>query len=439
MPKVQENFNTEKDQLLARYRCSTEIALEQADFLNYPDIVILQALTIYLGVLQNTGDMRSAWFLNGVLVRLAVSMKLHRDGSHFANTAPFETEVRRRLWWQICLIDSRSEVVQDPEYRLSESMFDTEMPANVDDADLQPGLSMLPTIVDKWTDMTVFLLRCEIWKLSRKLQSLEYGKYALPSKIDERLQLFQQSQAPIEDTYLKHLDSNQPLHSFVATSARLFLTKVDLIIHTMQHSARAPGQYPTENLPDDKIFQSSLSIIEYNYALQNEPSWGSWRWQIHAREPPWHALRVVLNQLRTRHWTTVFEGAWSSAKKSFDSLSEDSRRDPRYQYLSLLVSAVGKHRTSECKHQQTSGVAMDASIDLTSSAMAMTLSAPLLQDGIGGTGPTWRPEEPSLSVPSEPMNNDFSEDPMLGFDWQAWDGNAEGSERSFDFWNMSGL
>ena len=89
------NFDTDKDQLVARYRLGTEQALEQADFLNNPDIIILQALAIYLGVLQHTGETRSAWFLAGVLVRIAVSMKLHRDGSNVANITPFEIEMRR--------------------------------------------------------------------------------------------------------------------------------------------------------------------------------------------------------------------------------------------------------------------------------------------------------------------------------------------------------
>jgi hypothetical protein len=234
------NFNTDKDQLVARYRLGTEQALEQADFLNNPDIIVLQALTIYLGVLQHTGETRSAWLLAGVLVRVAVSMKLHRDGSDFPNITPFEIETRRRLWWQICLIDSRSEDMQVSKYKLSEGMFDTEIPANTDDANLGPGMSKPPVVAERWTDMTVFLIHCEVWKLSRRLQSVTAASHASPPDIDERLELFQRSQTRIEDTYLKHLNPNQPLHSFVATIARLFLTKVDLILHTKQHSLLTP-------------------------------------------------------------------------------------------------------------------------------------------------------------------------------------------------------
>ena len=188
-------------------------------------MVVLQALTIYLSVLQHTGDTKSAWLLAGVLVRVTVSMKLHRDGSHFADTTPFDVEMRRRLWWQICIIDSRSEDVQASQFKISEGMFDTEIPANTDDANLDPEMSRPPIVAERWTDMTPFLIHCEIWKLSRRLQFTPAPAYAMFPDIDEKIEVFRRFQERIEKSYLKHLNPDQPLHSFVATSARLFLTK----------------------------------------------------------------------------------------------------------------------------------------------------------------------------------------------------------------------
>ncbi|SLM40424.1 Transcription factor domain, fungi [Lasallia pustulata] len=432
--EVHVNFKTDKDQLVARYRLGTEQALEQADFLNNPDIIVLQALTIYLGVLQHTGETRSAWFLAGVLIRVTVSMKLHRDGSHFASITPFDIEMRRRLWWQICFVDSRSEDMQLSLYKLSEGMFDTDIPANTDDADLDPGMSKPPVVAERWTDMTVFLIHCEVWKLSRRLQSVTDASYALPPDIGERLKLFQQSQARIEDTYLKHVNLNQPLHSFVATMARLFLTKVDLILQTKQRSVRATGPQPADTPQSDKVFMSSLSIIEYTYALQNEPGWSGWSWQIQDRQPPWHALRIVLGQLCTRRWGPIYERAWSSAKRSFDSLPE---ADPRYQQLLVLTSAVQRNRADEL-HHQTCGSSMNAHVDLTS-ATALTLSAPLAQVGISGTVSTWTPQEPFLVMADDSNNNAFSDVLGLEMDWQVWDDIAGELEPSLEFWDIGGL
>lgn len=392
-------------------------------------MVVLQALTIYLIVLQHTGDTRSAWLLTGVLVRVAVSMKLHRDGSHIPNINSFEVEMRRRLWWQICFIDSRSEAVQVSQFKISEGMFDTEIPANTDDVNLNPEISRPPTVAVGWTDMTPFLIHCEVWKLSRRLQSISAAKYALSTDIEERHELFQRSQARIEETYLKYLNPNQPLHSFVATSTRLFLTKIDLILHTKKSSA--------DTQRSDKLFMSSLSIIEYTHALQNEPDWSGWTWQIQGRQPPWHALRVVFGHLCTHQWDSTCERAWSSGKRTFDNLPEVARRDPRYQQMSMLIAAVQRNRPDEL-HHETSGESRNRNADLISTRTS-NLQAPLPQVGISETGSTWMPQEPFLGMTNESNNYVSSDGLGLDMDWQAWDEIAGELEPSLDFWDVGGF
>ena len=431
------NFNTDKDQLLARYRLGTEQALEQADFLNDPDMTVLQALAIYLVVLQYTGEARSAWALTGVLVRLAVSMKLHRDGSHLANIAPFEIEMRRRLWWQICLIDSRSEDLQVSAFKLWEEMFDTQMPVNTDDVNLDPGMSASPISTERWTEMTVFLIRCEVWKLSRRLLFIADVITDLPTVTDDRFELLQQCQATIENTYLKHLDPSQPIHAFVATMTRLFLTKVSLILHTKEQSARATQPLPADSSQSDKLFMSSLLITEYTYSLQNEPSWSDWRWQIQGRQPPWRALHVVLAQLCTRNWDSTCDRAWSSAKETLDCLPEAVHRDPQYQQLPVLVSAVQKRRTDELR-DQTSAASTNIGGALPS-PMTLTLSAPRAKVDTSETTSTWMPQEPFLGMVDDTDDNALGDDLGLDMEWRAWDEIAGDMQPSFNPWEMGGL
>jgi Fungal specific transcription factor domain len=44
------------------------------------------------------------WPLFGMIVSIALNMGLHRDGSLF-NLDPYETEIRRRLWSILLMID----------------------------------------------------------------------------------------------------------------------------------------------------------------------------------------------------------------------------------------------------------------------------------------------------------------------------------------------
>ena len=430
------NFQTDKDTLVTRYRLGTERALEQADLLSNPNMVAIQALTIYLTVLQYSGETKSAWLLAGVLIRVAVSIKLHRDGSHSTNNTAFEIEMRRRLWWQICFIDSRSDDKQVSDYKVSEEMFDTKIPANTDDANMSPEMSNLPVVAEKWTDMTVSLIQCEIWKLSRQLQSIKTASHTSDPDIAKGLKLFQQSQAKIEETYLRLLDPNQPLHSFVATSSRLFLTKISLILHTKQSSAKATEPQRTDTSQSDTVFLSSLSIIEHTYALQNEPAWNGWRWQIQGRQPPWRALRVVLSQLCTRPWNPICDRAWSSAKRTLDNLPESTRTDPRYQQLAALSSTVQRNRADGLHYKNPGGAANShANTELVT---ASTLSAPLAQFGISEADSNGTPQELSLTVANGSDDAIFSDFLSSAMDWQGWD-EISGDMGPLDFWDMGGL
>ena len=430
------NFNASKDQLFARYRLGTENALEKANLLDQPDVTVLQALTIYLSVLQHTGELKSAWILAGILVRMAFSMKMHRESSAIASILPFQMEMRRRLWWQICFIDSRSEDVQVSQCKISEGMFDTKSPVNTNDTSLTPGIPTPPDFVNGWTDMTVFLIHCEVWKLSRRLQSVTAASYPLPPTINETVEIFHHSRARIEDTYLKHLDPNHSLQLFVGTITRLFLAKINLVLHTKPRPSRSAEPRPADTLPSDELFMSSVSIVEYSDALLNEPGWSGWTWQIQSRQPPWHALRVVFGQLVLRSWGPICERAWSSARKFLDRLSESSEGDPRYQKLLVMVSAVQNRREHEL-HYQAAGASTNHT---TISTAASILPAPLPQAGTDGTSTTWTPQE-SFPDFAENFNTSAFNDGILSaeMDWQAWDEMTGGSELSFNFWDMNSL
>lgn len=321
--KVQATFQMTRIQLLTRYRGSTEQALEQADILNNPDITVVQAFTIYIGVLQHIGEARIAWVLVGVLIRIAIVMNLHRDGSHLTDLKPFEVEMRRRLWWHICFLDSRSVESQVSAFKIAEDMFDTRQPANVNDADLDPHMAILPpssTAAEgsRWTDTTTTSMQCEIWKLSRRLRSLARNQ-TCDSDIDVMRSLFHQNSSRIETTYLCHLDPAIPLHVFVAATTRLFLTKVSLTLKIPRaHSLIEPfANSATSRLPStfpacsSEAFYSALSLLQQTTFLQIHPPFAPYQWTLcHGRsgsgpdrgqqssfEPPWHALRIVLTHL----------------------------------------------------------------------------------------------------------------------------------------------
>ena len=376
-------------QLLTRYRLGTERALEQADFLNNPNITVLQALTIYLAVLQHTGESRSAWLLVGVLIRVAISMKLHRDGSHFDNITLFEVEMRRRLWWQICFLDSRSVDRQISAFKMSEDMFDTHFPSNISDADLSPEIAIPHPINAKgrWTDMTVSLIHCEIWTLSQRLQSLTRTNASSPhNHINDVLKTFHQTSTTIESTYLSHLNLNIPLHAFIATTTRLSLTKISLILnskHGPSHSSRTSPSSSSSS--SSSPLSQSLSLLHLSTHLQFHPTFHPYRWSLHHHSTPspsqgyqQQALHTVLTHLLAftpsssspnQTWSPTHEQAYSTARaaaaaaglspfaqtpaaKKEEEEAEVVKRDPRYRTVHELLEKVEQRRRRHHHHHQ---------------------------------------------------------------------------------------
>ncbi|EWG46089.1 hypothetical protein FVEG_06682 [Fusarium verticillioides 7600] len=164
-------LGTSRDEALRRYTIGTKVALTKFNFLKNYDMVALQALLLYLLSLQNRYDRHAAWILSGMVVRIAQKMGYHRDGDYLGLNA-FETEMRRRMWWQIILQDAKNALVSGLSHSLLPSSWDTKMPQNVNDADLFPG-SIEPVVPREGpTEMAFCLIGYQIAKFLVNAESL---------------------------------------------------------------------------------------------------------------------------------------------------------------------------------------------------------------------------------------------------------------------------
>jgi len=124
--ECQERCGEDRQPLLEKYRFGLEQGLARANFLFCDEIVILQALIVFLILLRRNDDARKIWTMTGLAVRIAQTLGIHRDGSHFG-LKPFDIEMRRRLWWQVCILDARSSEDHGCDPTIVEAQFDTKM------------------------------------------------------------------------------------------------------------------------------------------------------------------------------------------------------------------------------------------------------------------------------------------------------------------------
>ena len=293
-----------------------EQALAKASFLNTNEIVTVQAFVQFLVCVRRHDDTKFVWSLTGLALRIAQSLGLHRDGTKFG-LSPFDTEMRRRLWWQVCILDTRASEDHGSDPSILDYSYDTEFPMSVNDEDLCPEATESPKLRPGVSEMTFCLIRYEICALTRKLTYVSPGppsSHPPVMTLEEKELLVRDFSVHLEKTYLQHCVDAGPLYWVAATVARLIVAKMSLIIY---HPLTQPGK-PNNLSQDikDRLFMASIEIIEYSRILESEASTRQWGWLFHTYIQ-WHAIAYILGELCTRANSPIVERAWIAVDTVF--------------------------------------------------------------------------------------------------------------------------
>ena len=311
-------FGEAKPVLLARYRFAIEQALARANFLITEEIIVLQAMVLFLMCLRRNSYARVIWTLTGLVVRIAQTIGVHRDGVHFG-LKPFDVEMRRRLWWQVCILDTRASEDHGCDPTITEQSFDTKMPLNINDIDIIPGMNEFPAEKRGCTDMSFCLIRFEVANTFRRINYIPPGP---PKQCTEHLQgiTLQEKEKWItdchqrlEERYLKDCDMSVPLFWVTATVARLMMSKMWLMVyHPFQ---RQDGGTTIPSEIKEKLFITSLENVEYSILLETEGRTMKWGW-LFKTYVQWHALAFILSELCHRTTGDLVERAWLAVEQT---------------------------------------------------------------------------------------------------------------------------
>lgn len=111
-----EIFQLAQTQVLRFMRDELGRMFSKAMLIHTGDIQPLQALVLYIVFLRHH-EPRLSWNLSGLAIRLAQNFGIHREGSLF-RLSKFDIEMRRRLWWQIAVLDTPSAEDYSGEFSL---------------------------------------------------------------------------------------------------------------------------------------------------------------------------------------------------------------------------------------------------------------------------------------------------------------------------------
>jgi hypothetical protein len=377
------NFGSSKSDLRLKYRLGLEYSLAKADFLNAPDIILVQAFANFLCVVRRYDSPRVVWMMTGLIIRMAQYLGLQRDGSNFEHFTPFEIETRRRIWWAVVNLDLRASEDQGTDLAITHGSFDTKMPLNINDADIGPETKDMPTAREGVTDMSLALMIIGLCDLIR--QMLNLGVTNSVGGLEDQNRLLKEMYRKYEHGYFRQstTESDSKGYWVGVTIARLVMAKMTLIV-CLPALFSSPSEHFSEEIRT-KLLVAAIDVAEFNHTLNAEPAYRQLRW-MYQTYTHWHAIVYLMMEIARRPWSATVERAWVALHSSWlipAQIPRDKTLHIWFPLRKLMAKARG-HRSAELSRLRGDPEAAtrldieDRKIPLHSS------SGPMLPTGGGG-------------------------------------------------------
>ncbi|KAI1093780.1 fungal-specific transcription factor domain-containing protein [Rostrohypoxylon terebratum] len=323
--QVRAEFAFDSDSYVASFRSALEKALADAQLSQTHDLRVLQAFIIYLTCLPRK-EARSIYLQASLAVRISRAMGLHRDGTIF-ELSPFETEMRRRLWWYLCILDWRAAEDADLEITIMPSSFDTKIPLNINDNDMDPGSSSIQGRHD-YTEMVFSLIRFEAWSLIAAWSNASMPfPVQKPIGIEEKKIAIDQLSSHLKDTYLSLCYQNPtPFTRLLLMITPLLVAKLNLLALYPAYCDRINADTTLASEDKDKLFKSTIDLLEFEQVLGADCELIGWHWFFANAHIQWHAMSLALSELCVRVEGEIEYMAWDVIERVFPSTSVESER-----------------------------------------------------------------------------------------------------------------
>ncbi|KAN0091771.1 Fungal specific transcription factor domain containing protein [Hyaloscypha variabilis] len=298
---------------LTKFKQGLEYFLAGTNIFDSPSMRSLQAMTIYITCLRAFNTGRSGWTLTGLSIRLAQSIGLHRDGSNL-RLSPFESEMRRRVWWYLCAADSRAAEDLGITVCNADQSSDTCLPLNANDSELSPDMQELPVLKPRWTEMTFTLIKIEVGQIIQQVIQNPAVSSGSISNESSRAQVLKDIGTSLEDKYLRYCDQNIPIQRVSSILTPLILAKLEFVIQ--QQSSQHRGTPKTAFDANEDTLISACRLLEMNLQLQTDELLRGFHWYL-GSYTQYHLLTYLLWHLCMKPGGPNVERAWNALECSF--------------------------------------------------------------------------------------------------------------------------
>lgn len=216
------------------------------------------------------------WNMLGLAFRIAQSMAIDRDGELF-RLKPFDTELRRRLWYQLLFLDLRAAEARGCLSTVLQ--YDTRPPTHINDSDISPEMTEYPKPVKGLTEMTVPLMRYEAARLGQRLQVTGFRDTILPPSTKKHL--IDKVQKDLNENYTQYCQGARPFYEYAAKVVNMKIGRTNLVFYQ--------DKIGTVSQTDrDWLFNICIQIMGFYQELRGNMTCRRWTWllKIHVSLSP---------------------------------------------------------------------------------------------------------------------------------------------------------
>jgi len=283
----------------------------------------------------------------GIVLRVGQRIGLHHK-IYPANISVIESQVRRRIWWQIVVLDSRTAQWCKVKAPVSTENWEVPLPLNVNDCDLTSEMTVEPRDHQGITEMTLRLMLYEIGKFVREAAAERLSLESVQGPADPSGPLLKKDKAIddleeiLESKCLRYCDPAIPLHILTRCLARVVCARLRFIAH------RLMGPMPTELSKNEKqtMFDACLTMIEqYNY-IRSLDCLRGFIWNFDIQVDP---IVYLLAELRSRDPDPLTKTAWSEIAKVFKNTPNLVLNDKTHLHVAIGNLALASWESYEIR------------------------------------------------------------------------------------------
>ncbi|KAI9734970.1 MAG: hypothetical protein M1834_002052 [Cirrosporium novae-zelandiae] len=333
--QCQAMFHTSKSSVVADCQRACEAAIERSGLLATRDITVLQAFVLYIVARRSEDRSRAVWTLIAVAVRIAKALCLYLDpdGETGQSETFFHQQIRKRLWFTICLIDLQASFTQSSEPLVSlEEVSSLTLPRHINDSDFDSTTTHEVPDKEGLTDITFALVTYQVQLNGRMLNFAKYeeksdgdssnsGQSVTSSSLNmmSNQEAQQQHVQRFEQEVLGLMHFCDPESStfawFAWHSTQCFVAGMRLSALRPFRPTRRGNQVPLPRMKDNtELLRLALHVLEKAQLMHTDPRGEGFRWYITI---PWHPLAIATAECYVCIDTALVRCAWPLVEASY--------------------------------------------------------------------------------------------------------------------------